>query len=384
MNMTLIPRVRMNYTFMDFVRSLFVDDGKDTFRIKAEKWLSDYYNGRPVMLTSAGRSALYYILRSLPQTKVYIPAYTCPVVGDAVMQSGKEIHYAESMQGEFNADCYPNLDSDSIVVATHQFGYPCAIKSIAEACQKVHAILIEDCAPAIGTKVDGQLVGTFGDYAFVSFNHSKQLTIPRGGGCLVTKTPEQMSTIKELIDLKYDRPRSLKNRRFALISLLINNSILYRLFHSKMIAPHENGERNTIADLSSVMDTLYNQQMDNWQAYLLYVQLKRMDIYSERRSKLFDYYSKEINNVFIQKPYQAQGADYSRYAIKVRNRDKYQIYQYCVENGVDLDFSHSHLTCPTSFVEEHQLADCILDLPFYYKLSYAEAKKVVSVINSIK
>lgn len=381
--MKLIPRVRMNYTFGDFIRSLFVSDLSTVYREKCEELLSDYYGGRPVILVSAGRCALYYILRTLKQSKVYIPAYTCSVVAEAVQLSGKEIRYVPTSAEGFNADSFHGIDSDSIVVATHQFGYPCAIKSIAQACKEVGAVLIEDCAAAIGTTIDGQLAGTFGDFAFVSFNHSKQLTIPRGGGCIVSRTSEQMAKINEYLNVSYDMARSIKNRRFALICLLINNSWIYRIFHSKMIVPYEHNLEETCVEVTRELSPLYHARIDDWQAYLLYVQLKRNDVYRKRRLEVFRAYHAGVSNPIIKKPKLIKGADYSRYAIRVDAKARTAIYQTCLSNGVDLDFSHSHLICPTSFAKEHEIAGSIVNLPFYYKITDHEVKKIIAVMNSL-
>ena len=39
--------------------------------------LRDYFAVEQVLLTHSGRSALYFLLRALPQEKVYLPAYNC-------------------------------------------------------------------------------------------------------------------------------------------------------------------------------------------------------------------------------------------------------------------------------------------------------------------
>ena len=49
-----------------------------------------------------------------------------------------------------------------------------------------------------------------------------------------------------------------------------------------------------------------------------------------------------------------------------------------------MDFSHCHIGCPSDFEREHQIASKVLNLPFYYEMSYYEMKKVVKVVNSIK
>jgi dTDP-4-amino-4,6-dideoxygalactose transaminase len=89
------------------------------------------------------------------------------------------------------------LDSDTIVIATHQYGNPCAIKEIQSLCARVGAVLIEDCAGSLGTTVDGVLTGLYGDYAFFSFDSTKLLTIPSKGGCILAKNPDTLGEIEK-------------------------------------------------------------------------------------------------------------------------------------------------------------------------------------------
>lgn len=48
-----------------------------------------------------------------------------------------------------------------------------------------------------------------------------------------------------------------------------------------------------------------------------------------------------------------------------------------------MDFSHCSIGAPSNFEKEHDIANKILNLPFYYGLSDKEMNKVVEVINSI-
>lgn len=62
---------------------------------------------------------------------------------------------------------------------------------------------------------------------------------------------------------------------------------------------------------------------------------------------------------------------------------KSSIYKACLQKGVDMDLSHSALACDLSFEEEHEMANEVLDVPFYYDMTEQELDKVVKVVNSI-
>ena len=109
--------------------------------------------------------------------------------------------------------------------------------------------------------------------------------------------------------------------------------------------------------------------------------MKNLDKIIERRKYIYAYYDHHIDNPLVKKPVINQNAVCTRYAILVEDRKTF--YKKCVAKGVDMDFSHCSVGCPTNFIEEHNMANQILNLPFYYELSDKEMRKVVEVVNSI-
>jgi len=71
------------------------------------------------------------------------------------------------------------------VLATHLFGQPCAIREIAALTKKRNIRLMEDCAHALGVRVGGRSVGTFGDIGIYSFAEGKNMPC-FGGGAIAT------------------------------------------------------------------------------------------------------------------------------------------------------------------------------------------------------
>ncbi|RXP52386.1 aminotransferase class I/II-fold pyridoxal phosphate-dependent enzyme [Lutibacter sp. HS1-25] len=72
------------------------------------------------------------------------------------------------------------------VVVVHLFGMPAKMKEIKQLTQKYNMVLIEDAASALGSKINGQSCGTFGDFGILSFNGNKIITTS-GGGALICK-----------------------------------------------------------------------------------------------------------------------------------------------------------------------------------------------------
>lgn len=75
-----------------------------------------------------------------------------------------------------------------LVVAAHTLGNPFDSKKIAEICKSKGIWFVEDCCDALGAKVEGQHVGTFGDIASCSFYPAHHITMGEGGA-VFTSSP---------------------------------------------------------------------------------------------------------------------------------------------------------------------------------------------------
>ena len=84
-----------------------------------------------------------------------------------------------------------NVDADLIeaaitpktkaIMLAHTLGNPFNLKKVKALCEKYKLWLIEDCCDALGAKYDGQMVGTFGDIATLSFYPAHHITMGEGG-----------------------------------------------------------------------------------------------------------------------------------------------------------------------------------------------------------
>ncbi len=71
------------------------------------------------------------------------------------------------------------------VMAVNLYGTPARLQEIAEICAEHNIPLIEDAAESLGSLYKGQMTGTFGSEAILSFNGNKIITTS-GGGMLVS------------------------------------------------------------------------------------------------------------------------------------------------------------------------------------------------------
>lgn len=382
MNFKLIPRVRVNYTFYDLLKASLVSECNHARRNECLNRISVFYRGYAAMLVPSSRDAIYELLIRLPQKKVVIPSYTCMVVNEAIGLSGKQVVYAKSDLDRYNSSYLDFIDGDCIVLATHQYGIPCNIKTVAEKCKAVGAVLIEDCATSMGTTVNGQMTGTFGDYAVVSLNQSKSLTVPPFGGILIGKNDEMLKEIEQTADwidggIGFKVKGLIKGAAFV----LSKNPLFYRLIHWTTIDRKGKLQRTEHEQLATEKTAFYKVRFTEWQASILLRQLKEMEKIFARRKEIYAYYDKHINNPLLIKPAIYNSAVCTRYAVLCDNRKAF--YKECLKKGVDMDFSHCRISCPSDYKVEHEMADKILNLPFYYDMTDKEMKKVVDVVNSV-
>jgi len=73
------------------------------------------------------------------------------------------------------------------ILTVHLAGWPCDMPRFAALAAEHNLLLIEDCAQAHGARIDGRLVGSFGDAAAFSFCTDKIMTTGGEGGMLLLR-----------------------------------------------------------------------------------------------------------------------------------------------------------------------------------------------------
>ena len=69
-----------------------------------------------------------------------------------------------------------------VVVVTHLYGLLTDISELVAQCHERNIRVVEDCAQAIGARLDGRAAGAFGDIAATSFYPTKNLGALGDGG----------------------------------------------------------------------------------------------------------------------------------------------------------------------------------------------------------
>lgn len=159
--------------------------------LSVEKWFCSYFNAKTAVAFSSGRMAQRAILESFSIGKgddVLVQAFTCVAVPNSVLWAGAKPVFVD-------IDATGNIDVDDAekkltpktkaMIVQHTFGIPADIKAIVSFCTLHKLILIEDCSHSLGIRVDGKLLGMFGDAAFFSFGRDKVISSVWGGVAII-------------------------------------------------------------------------------------------------------------------------------------------------------------------------------------------------------
>jgi len=81
------------------------------------------------------------------------------------------------------------------IMLAHSLGNPFNLDVVTALCKKYNLWLVEDCCDALGTTYRGQMVGTFGDIATLSFYPAHHITMGEGGAVFTNNI--ELKTIAE-------------------------------------------------------------------------------------------------------------------------------------------------------------------------------------------
>jgi dTDP-4-amino-4,6-dideoxygalactose transaminase len=174
---------------LDCLRSGWLTMGPRTAAF--EQALAAYVGTPHAVTVSSGTAALHLACLAAglgAGDEAIVPAFTFVASASAVRYAGAEPVLCDVRSAsDFNVD--PQDVARRItartraVIAVHFCGYPAEVAALRALCEEHGLVLIEDCAQAIGARVDGagRQVGTVGDLGAFSFFSKKQLCVGEGG-----------------------------------------------------------------------------------------------------------------------------------------------------------------------------------------------------------
>lgn len=160
-----------------------------------EKSFADLVGASAARATSLGRQALVLLLKAVgvqQGDRVGVCAFTCLSVIEAVKVAGGVPVYLdvdECLCIDPESIRRQEKNSLKVVILQHTFGNPGKLDQLLESCKEINAIVIEDCAHALGCCWNGKPLGRFGVGAIYSFQWGKPYTTGEGGMLTVNSEP---------------------------------------------------------------------------------------------------------------------------------------------------------------------------------------------------
>ena len=166
------------------------------FNEQFEKKLAIFLGIKCLLTVNSGSSANLIAFSTLTSPKlkeraiqkgdeVISVAASFPTTVNPIIQFGAIPVFIDVKIPTYNID--ENLVEEAItkktkaIMLAHTLGNPFNVKRIREICDKYNLWLIEDSCDALGSRYNGQNVGTFGDLATLSFYPAHHITMGEGG-----------------------------------------------------------------------------------------------------------------------------------------------------------------------------------------------------------
>jgi len=236
------------------------------------------------------------------------------------------------------------------IIPVHLFGNVVDIYKIRNIVVERSIFIVEDCAQALGSSLNGNMVGTLGDIAAFSFYPTKNLGAYGDAGLCFSK----------------DLSVAIKMRKIRMYGF------------NKM----------NISEIEGI-----NSRMDEMQAAILNVKLKYLDSYIEKRRELAQEYNRLLNSGIVRfTEYANSRHSYHLFVIRVPDRDTVRKKLSDVGVGTGI-----HYQCPIHLMSGYEflgysegslpitelLSGELLSLPMYPELTKEEVAFVCEKLNYI-
>jgi CDP-4-dehydro-6-deoxyglucose reductase, E1 len=210
------------------------------------------------------------------------------------------------------------------IMLAHTLGNPYNLDAVTALCKKHDLWLIEDCCDALGSTYNGQLVGTFGDIATLSFYPAHHITMGEGGAVFM-----KSSKLKKIAESFRDWGRDCYcppgqdntcNNRFCWTSKKIGGSL-----------PDGYDHKYTYSHLG------YNMKITDMQAACGLAQLQKAPEFIRRRKENFSFVKDRLRSCeeLLVLPEATQNAEPSWFGFPITLRENAPLSRHEVLTRLD-------------------------------------------------
>lgn len=262
---------------------------------------------------SNGTAALhtaYSVLDFKPGDEIITTPLTFVATASAAIIAGANVKFGDVERETGNLDpdsVIPLISSKTRAITVVDYaGNPANLSKFRDICDKNGLYLIEDAAHSIGSTYQGTPVGSIADLTTFSFFPTKNMTTGEGGA--VTGSSSKFQTL---------------TKRFRSQGMVRNPA--------ELRSPEEGPWHQEVHKLG------LNYRLPDVLCALGINQLKRLEIFKNRRKEIFDFYSKSLQGLEgLTLPKASPGSDpmWHLYPIRVPSKFRKKFFEHMRQSGI--------------------------------------------------
>ena len=234
------------------------------------------------------------------------------------------------------------------VVAVHLYGHPADMPAIVDVARRAGLLVVEDCAQAHGARLDGTMVGTFGDAASFSFYPTKNLGALGDGGLVAADDPELLRRVSEL-------------RQYGWRTRYVSET------------------------------PGFNSRLDELQAAILRVKLRHLESGNERRRAIASQYDTALRGSGIRTPIVRPGVTHAFHQYVIQAEHRTDLVENLRDQGIGTAVHYpvpvhlqpayaGRVPVPRALSVTERLVNEIVSLPMFPTLEDADVRRVADAV----
>lgn len=325
-----------------------------------------------VALNSATAALHLSLLTTIkPGDEVISSSLTFVAANQAILQAGGKIVFADCDENTLSTDSRDVMKKISpktkAIIVTHYGGRMAELYQLVKVCRAKKIVLIEDCAHAAGSYIQGRHAGSFGTLGCFSFAAIKNLTTG-DGGMVVTN----------------DRRLAERIRHLAWSGISASTWLRYKGHGPES---HKKWEYD-------VTDLGFKYQMNDIAASIGLVQFNKLRRTNKKREQISQRYDKAFKKISWIKLLTLPGGTKSsnhNYVIKVPAADRDRLIEFLNQAGISANVHYlpNHYykmfaRFPHKVPVTERVWRQIVLLPIFPDLSLADQKKIIKAVINFK
>lgn len=307
-----------------------------------------------VIGVNSGTDALYLSLKALGLKKgdEVITIALVPYAVFAILNTGAKpvlVDVKDDFMMDFDKVEKAITKRTKAIIPVHLTGRACEMKRCMQLAKKYRLKVIEDAAPSILAKYGNKYVGTFGDVGCFSTHPMKNLSCAGDGGFITTNNKKLADKLRILRNL--GKPGRIESIEFG-----------------------------------------YNSRLDNLQAAILNVKLKKIKSWTNKRRRVARFYNMNLSDLPLDLPKESPDRLDVWNSFVIRTPHQKQLYNYLKKSNIEVFIQWTKPIYKIKvlnlknfkLLKTEQLCKEQIFIPIHSSLTNKQLKYIVKVIERFK